>query len=172
MDGSHLQSRQPTPKGVFAKRKTFTTPNIFDALGLIDALREMMRSNPDYVEGQKVLGCVYGELGDFAKAIECLKKADELAPNDPAILNHLGDAYRRGGRLNDALETLREAVRLDPENAFAHYNLAECYFRTGRTQEALEQFRILRNLDEDMAKKFYEELVEPDERKVELDWMG
>ena len=34
MDGSHLQSRQPTPKGVFAKRKTFTTPNVFDALGL------------------------------------------------------------------------------------------------------------------------------------------
>ena len=38
------------------------------------------------------------------------------SPEDPAILDHLGDAYLEDGRVKQALETYRKAIKLLGEN--------------------------------------------------------
>jgi tetratricopeptide (TPR) repeat protein len=40
------------------------------------------------------LGWVYYQMGDYAKAVIELEKASQRVPNDPIVLEHLGDAYR------------------------------------------------------------------------------
>ena len=45
-----------------------------------------------------------------------LEKALQLAPEDPTIHEHLGDAYEKAGRTEEALELFRKALELDHDN--------------------------------------------------------
>jgi tetratricopeptide (TPR) repeat protein len=47
---------------------------------------------------------VYYKKGEYAKALEYLKKAHELVPDDPTIMEHVGDAYLK---LNDKVNALK-----------------------------------------------------------------
>jgi tetratricopeptide (TPR) repeat protein len=47
---------------------------------------------------------VYYKKGEYAKALEHLKKAHELVPDDPTIMEHVGDAYLK---LNDKVNALK-----------------------------------------------------------------
>ncbi len=66
------------------------------------------------------LGWVYFRRGDYARAVESLERASMLAPDEPVILEHLGDAYQRASRVDDAEAVWRRALEvlaLDPESA-------------------------------------------------------
>jgi predicted negative regulator of RcsB-dependent stress response len=47
---------------------------------------------------------VYYKKGEYAKALEYLNKAHELVPDDPTIMEHVGDAYLK---LNDKVNALK-----------------------------------------------------------------
>jgi predicted TPR repeat methyltransferase len=48
--------------------------------------------------------------GDVDGAVEQLERAARLSGADPAVLEHLGDAYRAAGRGGDAAATWRRAL--------------------------------------------------------------
>jgi Flp pilus assembly protein TadD len=48
-----------------------------------------------------------------------------LSPDDPAILEHLGDVYLEAGRERQALETYRKALQLKPENEAEQQRIEE-----------------------------------------------
>jgi tetratricopeptide (TPR) repeat protein len=56
------------------------------------------------------LGWVYFQRGEFVRAVEELERAAELAGEDPTIIEHLADAYRKTGKEIDALRAYREAL--------------------------------------------------------------
>lgn len=58
------------------------------------------------------VGWCYFRLGDFPKAIKALEDAINLAPNDPNIYEHLGDAYQKNGQRQEAREAYRNAFQL------------------------------------------------------------
>jgi tetratricopeptide (TPR) repeat protein len=47
---------------------------------------------------------VYYKKGEFEKALQYLQKAVQMVPDDPIMLEHLGDAYLK---LNDKLNALK-----------------------------------------------------------------
>jgi tetratricopeptide (TPR) repeat protein len=51
------------------------------------------------------------------RALEELKRADELTGGDPVISEHLGDAYLLLDQKKRALEKFEEAIRLEPREA-------------------------------------------------------
>src|SRR3546814_661180 len=56
------------------------------------------------------LAWVYFQRGDFLRAIALLEQAVQVAPAEPTINEHLGDAYWRIGRKYEARYSWRAAI--------------------------------------------------------------
>lgn len=82
---------------------------LVEAERLISAALEL---RPDSGAFYDSLGWVSFRRGDFPRAIELLLKASQLAPGEPVILEHLGDAYRALGRREEAKEAFLRALEL------------------------------------------------------------
>lgn len=63
------------------------------------------------------LGWVYFMKGQFSKALNTLQKAADLLPDDPVVLEHLGDALVKNDRGHEALDYYRESLNLGHEDA-------------------------------------------------------
>src|SRR5215212_470657 len=112
------------------------------------------------------LGFSFYQNGNYRAAVDRLKRAAKLAPNDERILNNLGlalcrlgkidEAYKsfaratgpltgnlntakmleRFGREDDAIRYYEAARQIDPSNSLALRRLADLYQRIGRTSES------------------------------------
>jgi Flp pilus assembly protein TadD len=51
-------------------------------------------------------------MGDYSKALTVLKRAVELVPEDPVILEHLGDAYLKANEKENALKAFERSLKL------------------------------------------------------------
>ena len=63
---------------------------------------------------------MYFRRGDYTRAVDALERASSLSPDEPVILDHLGDAYQRASRMDEAAAVWRRALEvltLDPESA-------------------------------------------------------
>ena len=79
------------------------------------------------------------------------RKAAELAPKDPQVLDALGWSYAQAGLLYNAEQTLMKATAIAPDLALAHLHLAETYLRKGDQTSAVDQLNLARQLDGDGA---------------------
>jgi tetratricopeptide (TPR) repeat protein len=90
---------------------------------LSEAERLLLRAlelRPDTGTFLGSLGWVYFQRGEYQRAVEALERASLLEPEEPVILEHLGDAYREAFRPTDAAAAWRRALEvlvLDPEAA-------------------------------------------------------
>ena len=76
---------------------------------------------------------------DWAAAEADFRKALDLNPNQPQVLNYLGyGLVDRGEKLDEALRMIQRAVAGDPQKGYIIDSLAWAYFRLGRYDEALE----------------------------------
>lgn len=68
-----------------------------------------------------------------------LRRALELSPDQPQVLNYLGYSYLELNRnLDEALSLIQRAVAAQPDSGYIVDSLAWAYFRLGRYGEALE----------------------------------
>ena len=74
-------------------------------------VRRAVDLDPDNGSYLDSLGWVLFQRGDLPAAVSALERAEALAGQEPTILEHLGDAYRRSGRDADAGSAWRRAVR-------------------------------------------------------------
>ena len=78
-------------------------------------------------------------LGDFAGAEGDMRRALELNPDQPQVLNYLGYSFvDRGVNLEEALGMIQRAVAGQPDSGYIIDSLAWAYFRLGRYDEAVE----------------------------------
>jgi tetratricopeptide (TPR) repeat protein len=79
------------------------------------------------------------QLRDWPAAEADFRRALELNPNQPQVLNNLGyGLVDRGEKLDEALAMIEKAVATDPDKGYIIDSLAWAYFRLGRYEEALE----------------------------------
>ena len=84
------------------------------------------------------LGGALERSGNWAEALPHLRKAVELAPDEPVALNYLGYAQvERGENLTEAVALLERASRLQPENPAITDSLGWGYYRSGDLARAL-----------------------------------
>lgn len=87
-----------------------------------------------YVErGWKLVGS-----GDYEGAVELLKQAHELAPDDPGILSSLGWAQTLSQEHDEALATYHRLLVVRPEDTSARVNLGFICLKKGIYGEAIE----------------------------------
>jgi tetratricopeptide (TPR) repeat protein len=74
------------------------------------------------------------------EALDMIKKAVALRPDDGYIVDSLGWAYYKLGRYDDAVEQLERAVQLRPDDSVLNDHLGDAFWRAGRRLEAKFQW--------------------------------
>ena len=141
----------------------------YDKKGFNDRARESFERAVKMEEDADTLnnlGFSLYQNGNYRAAVDRLKRAAKLAPQDERILNNLGLAYCRLGKIDDAYKAFSRAMgpltgnlntakmlerfgreddairyyeaarQIDPMNSFALRRLADLYQRVGRATDA------------------------------------
>jgi Flp pilus assembly protein TadD len=84
-----------------------------------------------------VLGGLLGHQGKKAEAEAEYRKALDLDPNNPLVLNNIAySMVERNEKLDEALQMIRRAVDLAPHNGSFIDSLGWIYFKLGKLDEA------------------------------------
>jgi tetratricopeptide (TPR) repeat protein len=93
---------------------------------------------------------------NYLDALEHLRKAVELTPDNADAWFYLGLTLTRLGEFAGAIAALEKVVQLDPAKRYVHYHLGLAYLQDQRYQDALDQFRLAEQFDpEKAATQFY-----------------
>lgn len=112
-------------------------------------LRKLIQLKPDNAHAYNALGYSLAERGDqLPEALKLIRRAAELSPEDPYIMDSLGWVYYRMGNFVDGLNylNLAFATRPDPEIA-AH--LGEVLWVQGAKEDAKDIWRSALEKDPD-----------------------
>lgn len=85
-----------------------------DWQGVLAHMSAALEARPRQENAHLLMGIAYGELGDYAAALEAYGEALTLNPYNRGTLEHLGEAYLELDRPDDAkatLDRLAEACR-------------------------------------------------------------
>ena len=85
-------------------------------------------------------GIAYERLKEWEKAEPSFKKALELNPDQPQVLNYLGYSWvDKNMNLDEGLNMIRRAVDLKPDDGYIVDSLGWAYFRLGQFDEAVAE---------------------------------
>lgn len=130
-------------------------------------LRKLIKLKPDNAHAYNALGYSFAERGThLSEALKLIKKAVELSPEDPYIIDSLGWVHFRMGNLSEGLNYLNLAfsARPDPEIA-AH--LGEALWSKGAKDEAKNIWRS--GLEKDPGNEILLETIQRLTKKKTLD---
>jgi tetratricopeptide (TPR) repeat protein len=84
-------------------------------------------------------GICYERSHQWSSAEADMKKALELYPEQPLVLNYLGYSWvDQGVHLDDGMDMIRRAVEQRPDDGYIVDSLGWAYFRTGNYDEAVK----------------------------------
>ena len=95
---------------------------------LVDASKDSPRQQGEIYAR---IGETYSRLKDYPKAIEALKKARELIPENTAVMNNLALLLDNSGQHVEARKVYEQSIQRDQNNAEALNNLAYLMSETG-----------------------------------------
>lgn len=107
-----------------------------DLDGMEQDLRRIILLDPDNEMAYNSLGYTLADRTErYQEAYDLIRRAIELAPNDPAIIDSLGWVQYKLGLLDDARQNLERAYALFPDPEVAAH-LGEVYWVMGDKREA------------------------------------
>ena len=110
-----------------------------DNLAILEQdLRTVIRLQPDHAEALNALGYTLADRTDrWSEALPLIRRALELTPDNPAVVDSLGWIYFRMGDFGQARPLLEKAFAMMKDHEIAaHYG--ELLWLTGEQQRALE----------------------------------
>ena len=112
--------------------------------------KQALAINPNQPQVLNYLGYSWVDMGaNLDQALNMIKTAVDLRPNDGYIVDSLGWAYFKLGRFPEAVGQLERAVELKPEDLVINDHLGDAFWRVGRKLEATFQWRHARDLGPD-----------------------
>ena len=85
-------------------------------------------------------GIAYEQLDIWPKAEESFRKALQLYPDQPQVLNYLGYSYvDQNKNLDEALGMIRKAVELRPDDGYIVDSLGWAYYRLGKFEDSVNE---------------------------------
>jgi len=104
--------------------------------------KEALVLSPDESLVLNYLGYSWVDQGSNLKqAMDYIRKAVKLKPDDGYYVDSLGWAYYRLGNLPAAVENLERAVELKPDDPIINDHLGDAYWKVGRVLEAKYQWQ-------------------------------
>ena len=102
------------------------------------------------------LGTAQALLGDYARAIESLKRSVQLNPQLALGFSNLAEVCFRTDRFQEAVEAYNALLALWPNDANAHYKLGLSYLFLKDAGKAQAQYLSLKAVDPELAGKLLE----------------
>ena len=128
----------------------------------LSVMQEVIKQQPEHGEALNYVGYSWADKSiNLDKALEYIRRAVELKPDNGYVRDSLGWVYYRLGRFEEARQALEEAVRLAKEDPTILEHLGDVYFALGRKGEGLDAYRKALALlaDDSEARKNLEEKV-------------
>jgi tetratricopeptide (TPR) repeat protein len=105
-------------------------------------LKKALELSPDESPVLNYLGYTWVDQSQNLKtAMDYIRKAVKLKPDDGYYIDSLGWAYYRIGNIQSAVEHLERAVELRPDDPVINDHLGDAYWRIGRKLEAKYQWQ-------------------------------
>ena len=138
--GMSAQSKKKSPDPQETNRliALFTAGQYAEAAILAQSMTERF---PKHGFGWKLLGGAYQQMGRSLEALEPMKKAVVLLPNDAAVHSNLGVALNDLGRMDEAVTSYRRALKIQPNYTIALNNMSNTLHKLGRLSEAEAGYR-------------------------------
>lgn len=123
------------------EKMLFQRAVILDKVGRWNEARkdlEMIVSvNPENVDALNFIGYTLADRNeDLELALEYVKKALALDPNEGHVIDSLGWVYYKMGNVNKALELIHKAVKLEPEEPTIIEHLGDVYLNLKNKRKA------------------------------------
>lgn len=83
----------------------------------LDFVGHALEFEPDNAAYLDTLGWIYFKQGKYTEALELIRNARAVMPDDPTILDHLGDALAGLGYDEQALEAWKKSFQIDGNSA-------------------------------------------------------
>lgn len=83
--------------------------------------------------------------GNYTRALIELTEAEKITPDDPVLLNYLGQAYFFKKRFDLAVTKYQRAVELRPTYSEARNNLGAAYLELQQWDNAIKQLTLVHN---------------------------
>ncbi|HEX4416329.1 MAG TPA: tetratricopeptide repeat protein [Kofleriaceae bacterium] len=113
-----------------------------------DRFTQVVRSHPELVEAQFMVGLSYHRCNQLQDAEKAYQQAIHMKPNHGASLSNLGEIYYRYGKVDDARKYWDSAVKANGKLTGARINIASL---------ELEQMRKINNPKDATWKKLEED---------------
>jgi tetratricopeptide (TPR) repeat protein len=102
---------------------------------------QLLELDPNMAEAYNMIGYNHAWRGDYARAIENLKKYQFMAPDQANPHDSLGEVQANFGRYDEAMANLKKALEIKPDFAPAYDHLGVVYEGKGDTARAMESYR-------------------------------
>jgi tetratricopeptide (TPR) repeat protein len=122
--------------GVYSSKQDYrSAAELYDRA--VERLKEPNRANWNIFYQR---GIAYERLKEWAKAEPNFRKALELNPDQPQVLNYLGYSWvDMGINLKEALAMIQKAVDLRPSDGYIVDSLGWAYYKLGRYDDAVRE---------------------------------
>jgi tetratricopeptide (TPR) repeat protein len=113
-------------------------------------LNQFLAAYPQFADsltGKASLAALYGQMGDFDRAIGLCGQVLAKEANLYSALYNCGNIHLRAGSYSEAERLLAHAVQLEPLDAAPKHFLGRALFQQGRNQEALPYLRQAAAMD-------------------------
>ncbi len=125
---------------------------------LVLEMERVISLDADHANALNYLGYTYAERGiRLNEAIDLVKRALALRPDDGYFIDSLGWAYYKKGMTEDALAVLQEAVLLVPDDPVIHEHLGEVYLGEDKidlARKAWTQSLLLNPENQELISRF------------------
>jgi tetratricopeptide (TPR) repeat protein len=123
----------------------------------VDFYRKTLEAQPLNREAILELNSLYERTGNLTQAIEQMKEAAHLFPQDSDILLRFAELGIAGGMFAEAREYLGKIIELEPANIRARRLLGDLYVKEGDREKAWPEY--LSVLDEILLDENYEDAI-------------
>jgi tetratricopeptide (TPR) repeat protein len=111
--------------------------------------RKALEINPDFAPAANNLAYILAEKNkNLNEALELARKAKEILPEDPGIMDTLGWVYFRKGLYESAIVEFAESLEKLPENVMVRYHLGMAYYKKGDRALAKKELEKALSLNE------------------------
>ncbi len=131
--------------GVYSSKEDYaSSAALYDeAVARIEAEPQILPENPRASANWNIFyqrGIAYERLKQWPKAEPNFRKAMELYPNQPQVMNYLGYSWiDMNINLEEGLELIRKAVELRPSDGYIVDSLGWAYYRLGQYDDAVKE---------------------------------
>ncbi len=108
----------------------------------MSVMQKVIRLQPEHAAALNYIGYTWADRKiHLDKALEYIRRAVELKPENGYIRDSLGWVYYRLGRLEEARKELEKAIELSPDDPAILDHLGDVYLELGRSRDALRVYR-------------------------------